>query len=152
MTKIKLFNLVLPDLAVFGAKDYQQAAVIRRMVRDLNFPVRIVIAPTVRERDGVAMSSRNRYLIGEQRIQARALVQAIREVRLWVKGKEGGLPVCTLKRRVRQWIEGHSETRLDYVEFFDPETLEPVGKARSGVRMGLAVWVGKTRLIDNGKI
>ena len=81
----KLFNLVLPDVAVFGAKDFQQAAIIKRMVSDLNFPVKIVVAPTVREQDGLAMSSRNKYLTGDLRAQATVLWRAIQTARMLVR-------------------------------------------------------------------
>ncbi len=146
----KLFNMVLPTVAVFGAKDFQQAAVVQRMVRDLNFPVRTIVAPIWREMDGLAMSSRNKYLSPVQRQQATVLSRAIKQARLAVAEKP--VPAASLKKRVAQLIAQQSEARLDYVEFFDPKTLEPEKLVRRGTQMALAVFVGKTRLIDNAKI
>jgi pantoate--beta-alanine ligase len=148
----KLFNLVLPDVAVFGAKDFQQAAMVKRMARDLNFPVKIVVAPTVREPDGVAMSSRNKYLTGELRPQATVLWRSLQLARNWVATVRQPVPANGLKARITRLIEGCPDARLDYVEFFDPETLSPVMKVRRGTQMALAVFVGKTRLIDNAKL
>ncbi len=146
----KLFHLVLPDVAVFGAKDFQQAAIIRRMVRDLNFPVKIVVAPTVREPDGLALSSRNAYLNPEERAQATVLWEAIRHARRRVReaGREG-MPVKRLEREIAQMVAARPAARLDYVAFFDPRTLRPVARVRRGTHLALAAWVGTTRLIDN---
>lgn len=143
----KLFNIVLPDVSIFGAKDFQQAAVIKRMTRDLNFPGKIVVAPTVRERDGLAMSSRNKYLSDEERPQALALSNAIHAAR-GLLGKSSS----EVKRRLKAQIEKHPAARLDYIEFFDPDTLRPVAKVSKGAQVALAVFVGKTRLIDNAKL
>jgi len=148
----KLFNIVLPDVAVFGAKDYQQAAVLSRMVHDLNFPLKMIIAPTHREKDGLAMSSRNKYLNESQRKQALALSEAIRAARGVVKSSRKPLHSGELKLKLKGEIESQPEARVDYIEFFDPETLESVPKVRTGVHMALAVFVGPTRLIDNGPI
>jgi pantoate--beta-alanine ligase len=147
----KLFNIVQPDVAVFGQKDFQQAAVITRMVRDLNFPLRIIIAPTVREKDGLAMSSRNKYLEGDLRRQAITLRRAIDAARAAVK-KSKKIPASSLKADIKKRIESEPDTRLDYVEFFDPETLATVSEVSTGTQMALAVFVGKTRLIDNEKL
>jgi len=146
----KLFNIVLPDLSVFGQKDYQQAAVIRRMVADMNFPVRIIVAPTLRERDGLAMSSRNKYLNAEQRAQAVILYHALQAATAAVTKK----PVTStqLKKDIQQFITAAPLGKLDYVEFFDPETLQPVTKVTRGTHMALAVFFGKTRLIDNARL
>ncbi|MDB6019421.1 MAG: Pantothenate synthetase [Pedosphaera sp.] len=143
----KLFNIVLPEVAVFGAKDFQQAAVIRRMVRDLNFPVKIVVAATHREPDGLAMSSRNKYLSPVEREQATVLSQALRMAKQSVKRK--GVSAVKLKAQIKQFIGSRPAARLDYIELFDPQTLQPVTKAGRGTRMALAVYLGKTRLIDN---
>ncbi len=143
----KLFNIVQPDVAVFGQKDFQQAAVITRMVRDLNFPLRVIVAPTVREKDGLAMSSRNKYLEGDLRRQATTLRRAIDAARTAVK-KIQKIPSATLKADVKKWIESEPDARLDYVELFDPETLAAVAEVSAGVQIALAVFVGKTRLID----
>ncbi len=144
----KLFNLVLPDVAVFGQKDFQQATIIRRMVRDLNFPVRVIVAPTVREADGLAMSSRNKYLEGDLRRQATVLRRAMDAAHAALK-RSKKISAARLKADTRKLIESEPDARLDYVEFFEPETLAPVADVSTGVRMALAVVVGKTRLIDN---
>jgi pantoate--beta-alanine ligase len=148
----KLFNVVLPDVSVFGAKDWQQAAIIKRMVRDLNFPVEIVVAPTVREADGVAMSSRNKYLVGDLRPQATVLSRSIKTVRKIVKSSAKPLAAARLKSVVGKIVSAAPDARLDYVEFFKPETLLPQKQVKRGAHMALAVFVGKTRLIDNGRL
>jgi len=145
----KLFHLVLPDLAVFGAKDWQQAVIIQRMVKDLHFPLRMVVAPTLREEDGLAMSSRNKYLTGPLRAQALALWQAIQTARAVVGSARGPVPAARLKQQLQKQIEQSPDARVDYLEFFEPQTLQPVAKVERGVRLGLAVFVGPTRLIDN---
>ncbi len=144
----KLFNIVQPDIAVFGAKDFQQAAIVRRMVRDLNFPLKIIVAPTQRERDGLAMSSRNKYLTGGLRPQATVLWRALQSARDAVK-KSQTISAARLKADLKKLVESEPDARLDYVEIFDPETLVPVSQARRGMHLALAVFVGKTRLIDN---
>jgi pantoate--beta-alanine ligase len=146
----KLFNLVLPTAAVFGAKDFQQAAVVRRMTRDLNFPVKIVVAPTLREPDGLAMSSRNKYLTPAQRQQAIVLWRGIQHTRAAVA--KGPISSAQLRRKIAALIATQPEGRLDYVEFFDPDSLLPVKKTAPGTQMALAVFVGPTRLIDNAKL
>ena len=146
----KLFNIVLPDVAVFGQKDFQQAAVIKRMVVDLNFPVKIIVAPTLRERDGLAMSSRNKFLNAEQRSQAVILFHALQAAK--AAAKRNSVSVSRLKADLKEFITAAPLARLDYVEFFDPKTLEPVKQARRGTQMALAVFFGKTRLIDNGEL
>jgi len=146
----KLFNIVLPTVAVFGAKDWQQAAVIRRMVADLNFPVKVIVAPTVRESDGLALSSRNKYLSQELRSKATILWRSIQQVRSAVKKSSRPISAVRLKEQLRQMID--SEARLDYVEFFRPDTLDAVPTVSKGTHMALAVYLGKTRLIDNGLV
>ncbi len=146
----KLFNCVLPDVAVFGAKDWQQAAAIRRMTTDLNFPLKIVVAPTRRESDGLAMSSRNAYLSAVDRSQATILSQAIAACRQAVK--QSSVPAAELKKAVARLVKTRPAGRLDYVEFFDSDTLEPVTTVKRGSHMALAVFFGKTRLIDNGRL
>jgi pantoate--beta-alanine ligase len=147
----KLFNIVLPDVAVFGQKDFQQATIIQRMVRDLDFPVRVIVAPTVREKDGLAMSSRNKYLEGDLRRQATVLRRAIDIARAASK-KSKKNSAAILKADLKTLIESEPDARLDYIEFFDPETLVATAKATKGMQMALAVFVGKTRLIDNDKL
>ncbi|MGA2542341.1 MAG: pantoate--beta-alanine ligase [Verrucomicrobiota bacterium] len=146
----KLFNVVLPAAAVFGAKDFQQAAVIRRMTRDLNFPVKIVVAPTLREADGLALSSRNQYLSPAQREQAVVLWRAIERAQETVARRPAA--AARLRRETARMVAAQPGARLDYVEFFDPATLEPVRMAKPGTHMALAVFVGRTRLIDNGRL
>jgi pantoate--beta-alanine ligase len=148
----KLFNLVLPNAAVFGAKDWQQAAVIRRMTRDLNFPLRIVVAPTRRERDGLAMSSRNKYLSVAERAQATILFRALRLAREVVAASRAPIYADVLKKEITALVATQPAARLDYVEFFDSENLQPTAAVTRGAHMALAVFVGKTRLIDNAEL
>jgi pantoate--beta-alanine ligase len=146
----KLFNIVRPEVAVFGAKDWQQAMVLRRMVSDLNIPVRMLVAPTVRERDGLALSSRNQYLSAEQRSQATVLWRALQHARKRVRS--AAVSAARLRSEVQGLVKQHPEARLDYVEFFAADTLVPVRTVRRGTHMALAVFVGRTRLIDNGRL
>ncbi len=144
----KLFNIVEPDIAYFGQKDYQQAQIIKRMVRDLNFPVRIKVMPIVRERDGLALSSRNKYLEGEQRSEATVLYKSL------IKGKQminQGIRDASIVRRemVRVIKKSSPSSRIDYVSIVDPDTLEEVKKIKGKVLIALAVYVGRARLIDN---
>ena len=148
----KLFNIVQPDSAIFGAKDYQQAAVIKRMVRDLSFPVKIVIAPTLRETDGLAMSSRNKYLKGELRQKALILRRSIQAIQEKVSRVGARLAAVQAKRQIKKLILKEGGARLDYVEFFNPVTLKPESQVKRGVHMALAAYIGKTRLIDNARL
>lgn len=148
----KLFNIVLPDFAVFGAKDYQQTAVVQRMVRDLNFPIRIAIGPIYREPDGLAMSSRNKHLGGNLRSQAVVLWRAIQRARVALRTRSGAVSAQRLKTDLKKFIEREPAARLDYVEFFNPETLLPTLKVSAGTHMALAVFIGRTRLIDNARL
>ncbi len=148
----KLFNIVLPEVAVFGAKDWQQAAIIRRMTRDLDFPTRIVVAPTVRESDGLAFSSRNQYLSADERRQATILWQAIGRARAAVRAAKRPLRPSALKKGIAELIGTRPAARLDYVEFFDGATLRPASSVRAGTHIALAVRVGRTRLIDNARL
>jgi pantoate--beta-alanine ligase len=146
----KLFNIVLPTTAVFGAKDFQQAAVVARMVRDLNFPIKIIVAPTLREPDGLAMSSRNKYLSPSQREQATILWRALQEAKNAVTNTS--VPAAQLRQQLARLIATQPEAHLDYIEFFDAQTLEPLAQVTGGTRMALAVRIGKTRLIDNTEL
>jgi pantoate--beta-alanine ligase len=148
----KLFHIVLPDIAVFGAKDYQQAAVIKKMTSDLNFAVRIVVAPTQREPDGLAMSSRNKYLSPDERAQASALSQAIRRARELAAGSKNGIKASEAIETLSKEITKINSARVDYISFFNPKTLLPADHVCKGVHMAVAVYIGKTRLIDNGRI
>ena len=146
----KLFNVAQPDIAVFGQKDFQQAVIIKRMVRDLNFPLKIIVAPTLRERDGLAMSSRNKYLDAERRAQAVILFHALQAAKNVVAKKS--ISAARLIADLKKFVTAAPLAKLDYIEFFNPETLQPVSKVARGTHMALAVFVGKTRLIDNSRL
>lgn len=143
----KLFNIVKPHVAIFGEKDFQQLAVIRRMTHDLNFDLEIVGAPTVREADGLAMSSRNAYLTAEQRQTALCLIKSLQNARDLVKNGETN-PEAII-RHSSAIISSHPETSVDYLAVCDPFTLEAVTVIQGPVLFALAVKVGNTRLIDN---
>jgi pantoate--beta-alanine ligase len=143
----KLFNILDPDVAVFGEKDFQQLAIIRRMVRDLNFRVQIVAVPTVREDDGLAFSSRNRYLNTEERTQAPVLRQALLKALELVKSGETSTPRVIAAARAA--IQIAPLARLDYLEVVDAETLQPIDTVRPNALLAAAAFFGKTRLIDN---
>ena len=143
----KLFNAVKPHLAVFGQKDYQQLAVISRMVMDLNMDIRIIGVPIVREPDGLAMSSRNSYLTPGERKSALCLKASLDLAdRLF---REGERDARAVRAAVVSLIESHPHTRIDYVTLCDPVTLEDVDTLKDETLLALAVRVGKTRLIDN---
>lgn len=144
---MKLFNLVQPQVAVFGEKDYQQLIAIQRMVLDLNLPVAVIGRPLVREPDGLAMSSRNAYLSQDQRQAALCLYKGILAARELVATGELSAPKIT--EAVRQIITHTPHTTIDYVAVVDPLTLEEVETIQGAARLALAVWVGNTRLIDN---
>ncbi len=144
---LKFFNIVKPHLAVFGLKDYQQFLVIRRLVKDLNLEVEIVGHPIVREKDGLAMSSRNTYLSPEERKSAVCLYQALQLAQKRVK--EGIKITSELQKELKNFILSHPYTRIDYVEFCHPETLTPVKEIKGPTLLALAVFVGRARLIDN---
>ncbi len=143
----KLFNVVKPHVAIFGEKDYQQLTVIRRMVHDLNFNIKIIGGPTVREPDGLAMSSRNNYLTPKQRPAALTLYKALVKAKELLKNgvKDAGeiIQVAT------KLITSHPETGIDYISICDPESLEDIKTIDKPALMALAINVGKTRLIDN---
>jgi pantoate--beta-alanine ligase len=143
----KLFNLVQPDLAVFGEKDAQQLRVIERMVRDLNFPVEIVRGPIVREPDGLAMSSRNKYLSSEQRRNALCLRQSLDLIGASVV--KGERRVSSLRKSMVDLISAVPETQIDYIEFVSDDSLKPILEVADRTLVALAVKFGKTRLIDN---
>ena len=143
----KLFNILAPDAAVFGEKDFQQLAVIRRMVRDLNFNIDIIAVPTVREEDGLACSSRNQHLNTNERKQAPVLHKALLAVKN--AGKRSANDVVALAQTLIN--EAHL-ARIDYIEVVDGETLKPVEMVRANSVLLLAVFFGKTRLIDNMRL
>jgi pantoate--beta-alanine ligase len=143
----KLFQLLSPDAAVFGEKDFQQLAIIRRMVRDLNFPIEIIGAPTVREADGLACSSRNQYLSAAEREQAPVLQRALQEARELVdRGERSADAIVAAARNV---IATASLARIDYLEIVNAETLQPVTKTGPDSLIAVAAFFGQTRLIDN---
>ena len=143
----KLFNLFRPDIAIFGAKDFQQFAIIRRMVRDLNFLVRLEAHPTVREPDGLAMSSRNIYLSAEEREQAPVIQQVLQ--RAEKKVREGRGPVAGVVDWMRAQIQLAPLAKVDYVVALDPVNLQTASQLRPPMLLAAAVLFGKTRLIDN---
>lgn len=143
----KLFHIVTPDRAYFGQKDAQQLAVIRRMVRDLNFDIEIVGCPIVRETDGLAMSSRNTYLNEEERKAALVLSQAVRLGEELIESGEKNAAV--IKEKMIAHIEAEPLAKIDYVEIVDAQSLEPVSEIRGEILAAMAVYIGKTRLIDN---
>ncbi|HEX4605868.1 MAG TPA: pantoate--beta-alanine ligase [Candidatus Angelobacter sp.] len=142
-----LFNIVQPDLAFFGQKDAAQVAIVKKMVRDLNFDVRIVVCPIVREADGLAMSSRNAYLNPEQRKQALALYRSLMRVQTLADQGEGN--AARLKIAGEQVMAEESAAKLDYFEIVNRDTLEPVADISSGALVAVAANLGSTRLIDN---
>jgi len=145
----KLFNIVRPDIAVFGQKDYQQAVVIKRMVSDLDFPIKIIVAPTVREKDGLAMSSRNKYFSSATRPEAVCLYKALTEAKRLVR-KDGVSSPSKVKRRMVNVITSICKTAvIDYIEFTDYSSLAPVRNIGKSTICSLAVRLHGVRLIDN---
>ena len=143
----KLFNIVKPDTAYFGQKDYQQSLIIRRTTTDLNLEVAIKVLPTVREEDGVAMSSRNMYLGPKQRKDAGCLIAALRRAEDMVNnGESSAARVSTEMKRVIRKVKG---TRVEYIAIVNSDTLEPVKEIKGKTLIALAVRIGKARLIDN---
>ena len=143
----KLFNIIQPDVAYFGQKDAQQAIVIKRMVKDLNMPVKIKTLPIIREPDGLAMSSRNAYLSKEERKRATVLYQALRKAKRLIK--DGRDDAAGIKRIIRELICSRKGARIDYIAVVDAENLKEQKRVRKSTLIALAVWIGKTRLIDN---
>jgi len=146
----KLFNLVQPDFAIFGQKDAQQAIIIKKMTEDLNFPVRIIVSPTVREKDGLACSSRNSYLYPEERTQAKVLYQALKLGEKLIKAGEKSPK--KIVNKMRELINKEKLARIDYIALTDTEKLESVKIIKGEILLSLAVKFGKTRLIDNLKL
>jgi pantoate--beta-alanine ligase len=144
----KLFNMVMPDVAVFGQKDAQQAALIRRMVRDLNYPIDVVVAPIVREPDGLAMSSRNTYLSPEERSQALWISKALKHAEALVAA--GTISRATVEDAMRVLLNAEAPmVEVEYIAIVAGDTLAPVDQAGPGTLLAVAARVGKTRLIDN---
>ena len=143
----KLFNIVRPDIAYFGRKDAQQATIIKRMVNDLNMPVRLKVMPIVREKDGLAMSSRNAYLNKQEREDSVVLFQALNQGKALIK--QGKRNCKDIINKIKAIINKKNTARIDYIEIIDPDCLTPLKAVRGKALIALAVYVGKTRLIDN---
>lgn len=143
----KLFNIVQPDIAVFGQKDAQQLIIIKRLVQDLNFPIKIIAAPTVREPDGLAMSSRNVYLSPEQRVQSTVLYRALQRAKALIES--GERDAKKIISEMQNLIATASEAKIDYIEIVSVRDLQPIERLDGQVLIALAVYFGKARLIDN---
>ncbi len=142
----KLLLAVQPDIGLFGEKDFQQLAVIRRMVQDLNIPAEIVAVPTVREADGLALSSRNAYMSADERRRAVAMPEALE----WARGAIlGGAPVPESLEAAKRLLQNAGFSRVDYLALVDPATLEPIDRPQAEMRLIAAAVMGTTRLIDN---
>ena len=144
---LKLFNIVQPDIAFFGQKDAQQAIIIKRMVRDLNLDVEIKVLPIVREKDGLAMSSRNAYLNPEQRKSATVLYKSLKLARGLIE--KGERNANTIISKMKELIDAEPLAKIDYIEIVDLEELNPLEEIKDKALIALAIYVGKTRLIDN---
>jgi pantoate--beta-alanine ligase len=147
----KLFNMVEPDIAYFGQKDYQQATIIKKMVKDLNMNLKVKVLPTIREIDGLAMSSRNQYLTTSERLNASRLYQAlVKSKQIIISGNKNADKIC---HAIISELNKIPKSKIDYVEIVDADTLEPIQKIeRQKVVIAVAIYLGKTRLIDNIKI
>jgi pantoate--beta-alanine ligase len=146
----KLFCAVRPHLAVFGEKDFQQLVLVKRLCQDLNLDIEIIGHPTVRESDGLAMSSRNTYLSAQERGAALSLYRSLLAARQMVA--EGEVRVSALRERVRAMIEAEPHTAIQYVQVVDEQTMADLDEVNAGAVMALAVYVGKARLIDNMRL
>ena len=146
----KLFHIVQPHVAYFGHKDYQQSVVVRQMVRDLNLPVEIRVCPTVREEDGLALSSRNAYLSPEQRQQALVLSRSLRLAEQMIQ--QGQRRTETILAEMKKLYDQQPDVRLDYLAVVEPDSLLPVEEVTGPVVVLTAAWVGQTRLIDNLRV
>jgi len=146
----KLFQILSPDAAVFGEKDFQQLAIIRRLVRDLDFAIEIIAVPTVREEDGLACSSRNQYLTTDERRQAVVLQKSLLAAKQLVE--TGGASAADVRAKVHQTISAALLARVDYVELVDAETLQPIESIGANSLLALAIFFGNTRLIDNVRL
>ena len=146
----KLFHIVQPNLAFFGQKDAAQVAVLRKMVRDLDFPLEIIVCPTVREPDGLAMSSRNRYLSPEERRQALTLSRALKSAETqFARGEVAAVTTAALLQTMRATMQEEPAIRIDYIAAVDPDTLLPIEDVNVSGLLAIAAYVGTTRLIDN---
>lgn len=143
----KLFNIVKPDFAIFGQKDYQQALVISKMAKDLNFDVEILTAPIVREADGLALSSRNKYLSVAERKSSLCLYDSLKIAAKFAR--QGVILSEEIRKKIEERILNSPGTKIDYIAIVDPQSLQPVTEIKSKTLVALAVYVGRTRLIDN---
>ncbi len=144
---VKLFNIVKPDIAYFGQKDYQQTLIVKELVKDFNFPIKIRALPIIREQDNLAMSSRNSYLKGQARKSSRCLYQALVLAKKLIKSGERD-PKRVISQ-MKQLVKSTELARIDYIEIVDPDNLKKVKKIRSKVLITLAVYIKRVRLIDN---
>lgn len=147
---VKLFNIVKPDFSYFGEKDYQQVLVVKKVVEELNLDTQIIVLPTIREKDGLALSSRNSYLDKEERKAAAILYEALEKAKLWIG--EGERNPFSIVSKVKDLIKKEPLAKLDYVAVVNPGTLEKVEDIKGEVLITLAVRIGSTRLIDNMRI
>lgn len=143
----KLFNIVQPDIAYFGQKDAQQVRIIQKLTEDLNFPVKIKVMPIIREKDGLAMSSRNKYLSFQEHKDALALYEALERAREMIQ--HGQRSINVINSVMREIIERRKTTKIDYIGFVDADTLSPLKEIKGKVLIAVATWFGTTRLIDN---
>jgi pantoate--beta-alanine ligase len=147
---LKLFNIIKPDIAVFGEKDYQQYIIIKKMTGDLNLPIEIIPSPIIREKYGLALSSRNIYLDEEERKEATIIYESLIMTKEMVR--KGKYEVNLLKEAMSEMIKSKRHTRIDYIEFVEPQTMEQVEKVENPTRILVAVWIGRARLIDNTEV
>lgn len=143
----KLFNIIKPHIAVFGQKDGQQSIIIKRMVRDLNFDIKIIVAPTVREKDGLALSSRNMYLSKKEREEAPIIYSSLKEAERMIK--DGVREPEKIKKRMREMISAKETAQIEYIEIVDTEELRSLEEIKGEVLVAVACQFGKARLIDN---
>ncbi len=147
---LKLLNITKPDIAVFGEKDYQQYIIIKTMTEDLNLPIEIIPSPIIREKDGLAVSSRNIYLAKEERNEATIIYESLIMAKKMVD--KGKYRVNLLREKMNELIKPKSHVHIDYIEFVNPQTLKKVEKVENPTRILIAVWIGKARLIDNMEV
>ncbi len=144
----KLFNIISPDRAYFGQKDYQQAVIINKMVKDINMPIKVILMPIVRDPDGLAMSSRNKYLNCEERKASLVLSKSLQIARKMIQ-LNNRIQSKDIIRKMKKEIAKEKLAKIDYVKVVNAETLEEIKQIKRKVLIALAVWIGKTRLIDN---
>jgi len=147
---VKLFNIIKPDFSYFGEKDYQQVLIVKKVVDELNLDTQIIILPTIREKDGLALSSRNSYLNKEERKVAAILYKALEKAKLWIE--EGERNPFSIVSKMKDLIKKEPLARIDYIAVVNPETLGKVEDVKGEVLVLLAVKIGETRLIDNMRI